>query len=66
MGGKKIYHACGKADCFGCKDGKCDVLMKNNFGGRDCPFFKTEEQVQTEKAYCAERLRKIINNTLED
>lgn len=40
---------CNREDCFACKHGKCVVLNKNNFGGRECPFFKSNEQVAKEK-----------------
>ena len=40
---------CNREDCFGCKEGKCIVLAKNNFGKRDCPFFKTKEQAAKDK-----------------
>lgn len=51
---------CTVAECFGCEEGKCVVLINNDFGERKCPFFKTNQQVEEEKAYCEERLEKIL------
>ena len=48
--------ACNRAECFGCEEGHCVILIKNNFGKRGCPFFKTNEQVEKELAYCEERM----------
>ena len=36
---------CNRKDCFACENGKCIALIKNNFGKRECPFFKTQEHV---------------------
>ena len=41
---------CDRAECAGCEDGHCVILTENWFK-RDCPFFKTREQVAEEKAY---------------
>ena len=27
-------------DCFASKGGRCACLKNNDFGGRDCPFYK--------------------------
>ena len=50
---------CNRAECFGCQEGECLVLIENNFGQKGCPFFKTKEQVESEKEYCRERLNEI-------
>ena len=50
---------CGKVECFGNEDGHCLVLSDNNFVNKECPFFKTREQVATEKEYCQNRLAEI-------
>ncbi len=50
------FPVCDRSDCFGCEEGHCIVLINNNFGERNCPFFKTNEQVEKELAYCAERM----------
>lgn len=50
---------CGKSDCFACDGGKCVVLVDNNFR-RECPFYKTKEQVEKEQAYCDERMANIL------
>lgn len=31
---------CGINTCFGYSDGKCTILINNDFGGRKCPFYK--------------------------
>lgn len=31
---------CCRADCFACENGLCEILTSNDFGARDCPFFK--------------------------
>ena len=46
---------CGVVECFGCEEGHCIILTKNNFN-KACPFFKTREQVAKEKAMCAQRM----------
>jgi hypothetical protein len=46
---------CDRVECAGCEDGHC-VILTGNWFTRDCPFFKTREQVAEEKAYCEERL----------
>ena len=30
----------GHKDCFANTNGYCTCLMNNDFGGRDCPFYK--------------------------
>lgn len=30
-------------DCFANRNGKCVCLIDNNFGSKDCPFYKKEE-----------------------
>ena len=30
-------------ECFANKDGRCICLKDNNFGDKDCPFYKTKE-----------------------
>ena len=57
---------CGREDCFACKEGHCLILVRNDFGDRSCPFFKTNEQVAKEKEYVQKRLDSIINQNLED
>lgn len=50
---------CDRAECAGCEDGHCVILTENWFT-RDCPFFKTREQVAEEKAYCEKRKAEIM------
>lgn len=33
-------------DCFANRDGVCTCLKDNDFGGRDCPFYKPADTVQ--------------------
>jgi hypothetical protein len=48
---QKTEPACNREDCFACVDGKCVLLNNNDFGKRECPFYKTNDK---------------INNTEED
>lgn len=48
------FPACGKVECFAYQDGCCVLLTDNNFN-KDCPFYKTREQVAKEKEYCLNR-----------
>ena len=41
---------CGVEECFACENHYCMILNNNEFGYRMCPFFKTKEQVEKEKA----------------
>lgn len=50
---------CNEAECFACENGLCVVLKDNDFKGKKCPFFKTNEQAEKEQAYCEERISKI-------
>ena len=50
--------ACNREDCFGYKNGKCVVLIDNNFGNRECPFYKNNDQINNTNDQ--------INNTEED
>ncbi len=36
-------------DCFANKDGRCVSLKDNNFGGRDCPFYKSNKEVSRDE-----------------
>lgn len=54
---KKGLPRCNHAPgCFACKDGICRILKSTNFGDKACPFFKTQEQGDAEKARVMERL----------
>lgn len=43
-------------DCHGWKDGKCTVLTNNDFGGRDCPFYKNCDVNRREQRECLDKL----------
>lgn len=49
---------CNRIECFGCEEGHCVILAKN-IGKKECPFFKTREQVAQEKEYCRNRLAEM-------
>lgn len=36
----------GRADCFANSGGVCTCLKDNDFGGRDCPFYKPADTVR--------------------
>ena len=38
----------GHKDCFANTNGYCTCLMNNDFGGRDCPFYKKKAQFESE------------------
>ena len=50
---------CERAECACCAGGYCVVLTNNDFN-KDCPFFKTKEQVAKEQEYCQQRLAEIM------
>lgn len=58
----KASCACNRGDCFACKDGKCVALADNSFGQRACPFFKTAEQVETERKAAKSRMLAIMGS----
>lgn len=57
---------CNVTECFGHDEGRCVVLVDNNFNGRPCPFRKTKEQVEAEKEYCQNRLADIKRGNREE
>lgn len=41
---------CGQhTDCFANKNGKCVSLKDNDFGGRDCPFYKSSKETSMDR-----------------
>ncbi len=36
-------------DCFANQDGRCACLKDNDFGGRDCPFYKPADTVREKR-----------------
>lgn len=42
--------------CFACSDGRCRILKSTSFGDKPCPFYKTQEQADSENARAMERL----------
>ncbi len=57
---------CNVTECFGNIEGHCFILVDNNFNGKRCPFFKTQEQVEAEKEYCQNRLADIKRGNKEE
>ena len=55
---------CNKAECAGCEEGHCLILTKNDFN-KECPFFKTKEQVAEEREYCRKRMAELKKNMEE-
>lgn len=43
-------------DCFAHSNGRCAILCNTDFKGKDCPFYKTEEQCAKENRQRRERL----------
>ena len=50
---------CKVVECFGYDDGYCMTLTGNDFGDKECPFFKTREQVAEEREYCRKRMAEL-------
>lgn len=50
---------CNRSDCLAYTQGHCVALSKNDFGTKGCPFFKTKEQAEADRAARDERARKI-------
>lgn len=50
---------CDRVNCFACLGRQCRILVDNDFGGRDCPFYKTKDRLEAERARCVLRLRQI-------
>lgn len=46
-------------NCFANRDGVCMALGDTNFGGRECPFYKTKEQRSFGLANSAARLESM-------
>lgn len=38
---------CERRGCFACRNGVCEILTDNDFGDRECPFFKLCENLDT-------------------
>ena len=54
------FPICNREDCFANLDGKCVLLLDNDFGNRECPFYKTKKQAEAENEYY-QRLADIRN-----
>ena len=51
---------CLRTVCFANYDCYCSALSNNDFGERDCPFFKTRRQLDEERAAIKARMRDKI------
>ena len=54
---------CEERACFANKNKKCIVLSNNDFHGKPCPFFKTEEQLERERRDCARKNKRLGTNS---
>ena len=43
-------------NCFACTNGRCCILTDNDFGDRECPFFKNWDQCKVEQKTGLEHL----------
>lgn len=59
------FPICAAADCAACEDGHCMALVKI-YKKRKCPFYKTKEQNEKEKADCEKRLAEIRKGNGEE
>lgn len=57
--------SCNRKECFACEEGHCVVLIDNDFDYRECPFYKTKEQVAEEREYCRNRVAELNKNMEE-
>lgn len=39
---------CERGDCFANREGRCEILTDNDFGKRECPFYKPRKSVGSE------------------
>lgn len=40
---------CDRNNCFAYSNGECVILTDNDFGARECPFYKTQAQFERER-----------------
>ena len=38
-----VEPSCVRSDCFACEDEHCTILTNNDFGKRECPFYKKQD-----------------------
>lgn len=53
-------------DCHACRNGRCMALDRNDFGGRNCPFYKNSEVNRREQREGLEKLIKMGRTDLID
>ena len=56
---KKRFHSCRKRSCAAYDTGYCNALSDTDFGGRECPFYKSDQQNTAERKACRERLKRL-------
>lgn len=66
MSNSKRCPTCLETECAANEELHCVALTDNNFGGKKCPFFKTKEQNEKERAYCEQRLADIGRGIQEE
>ncbi len=49
---------CRRGDCFANFEGTCRCLTTSYFKGKECPFFKTDQEIATENYKAAERIQR--------
>lgn len=42
--------SCDRNNCFAYSNGECVILTDNDFGERECPFYKTQAQFERDAA----------------
>ena len=47
---------CKHYKCFANRSGRCRALSDTDFGGKACPFYKTEAQAAEDRAKAQDRL----------
>lgn len=50
---------CDLSQCFANHGGHCIALTSTDFHGRQCPFYKTADQLDEERHRSRERLRRL-------
>lgn len=48
---------CLRSECFANYGDRCACLADNDFGDRDCPFYKSKRQLADERAALADKRR---------
>lgn len=46
--------------CFACVDGRCKILKDTNFLYKECPFYKTREELKSQRERIEEEFKKWL------